>query len=375
MMGTPRDESGKGRPSATPTMEPGWASLVNGDDIEVVPDVPPSDKRAAAEDMPLRPSTPSGPPRGFRRHAKTPISRVGELEGDLAVGEGLSSRLGEPFAPILTPSADFRAAPRDEDLRSEPPPSPQPATRLSRTLRRQRSAEDLSVACGTPMGGNENDNDPLARSAPGDTLSSPSHSDDGTLVSFDEDTIYFKPVSFPPQEDDDYSPTMLLRGLSLNSSSSPPPPVPPPRRRHAPPAPDNLSLQIATDLLMHELASSVFACTLQPQQHDDGASTPPNDSVQVAAAQKPYRDPAAMQFWVMIEAYERLRDLVALGDGAGAGAGIADRLTLRERRCLAQMFDMWLRALYGIHQSLVMDPEERRDSWSDYGEIPVEVLD
>jgi len=66
----------------------------------------------------------------------------------------------------------------------------------------------------------------------------------------------------------------------------------------------------------------------------------------------------------MIEAYERLRDeLLDL------------RLDYSVLQPLEMMFDMWLRALYAIHDSLTRNDEEMR-SESDYGaELGTEELD
>lgn len=63
----------------------------------------------------------------------------------------------------------------------------------------------------------------------------------------------------------------------------------------------------------------------------------------------------------MIEAYERLHDQIAEA-----------RLCCDELRPLEMMFDMWLRALYTIHDSLT---GEGRASESEYEDMGTEDLD
>lgn len=154
------------------------------------------------------------------------------------------------------------------------------------------------------------------------------------MVAFEEDAIYFKPVSYSPealspiQEDDVDDPTSPNYHPSyttfynpaghgpISSPSSASSPQPPP------PRPDVLSLQIAMDLLTRELSSVVGNDKRGPR----------------AAA-----DVRSLQVWVMIEAYERLRDRV-MEMNAGMPA--------EEVRALMGMFNMWIRALYGVHERL-----------------------
>ena len=144
------------------------------------------------------------------------------------------------------------------------------------------------------------------------------HSDDGTLVSFEEETIYFKPMSFsleptPP-------PLNISRSADQNQQ----------HERQAGPLsspPGNLSLQICIHLLTRELAA--------------------------AMSERPYRqlpDTSALQIWVMIEAYERLKS--RLLDMSMAG---------HEAQPLQMMFDVWLRSLYAIHNSLTGDSSRPKE--------------
>lgn len=145
-------------------------------------------------------------------------------------------------------------------------------------------------------------------------LSHPSStSDDGTLVSFQDETVYFKPVSFSPGPESPRPP--LSRQTTTDTTD------------------DNVSLQICLDLLTREL-SSAFAG--RPCGSSAGTS--------------------ALQIWVMIEAYERLRDQMAeLSQGN------------EQARSMEMMFDMWLRALYKIHDTMTGVPAGANDYGADLG--------
>ncbi|KAL2162039.1 hypothetical protein VTH06DRAFT_7824 [Thermothelomyces fergusii] len=151
-------------------------------------------------------------------------------------------------------------------------------------------------------------------------------SEDGTLVSFQGDTVYFKPVSFSPisspvpvrtpDSNSDPEPEVEVE-IELEPEAEWPPATHAPSRQKGA-AEDNVSLQICLDLLTRELSSAMPAAGRCP---DAGTS--------------------ALQVWVMIEAYEGLRDQMA-------------ELSPREgqARAMERMFDMWLRALYSIHDSM-----------------------
>lgn len=144
---------------------------------------------------------------------------------------------------------------------------------------------------------------------------SPTSSDDGTLVSFQEDTVYFKPVSFSPEPK---SPTRSYDDFLPACT----PPL----------TPNKLSLQICVDLLARDLGPAV---TNRPRR------TPTEET--------------ALQVWIMIEAYERLREQI-LDSG----------LRYDEVLSLEVMFDTWLKALYRVHGSLIGSD---RASVSDYDEL------
>lgn len=131
---------------------------------------------------------------------------------------------------------------------------------------------------------------------------------DGTLVDFEEDAIYFKPA-FSPEALSPILEAEFDDELELRS----PPPLATPER-------NSLSLQICMDLLQRELSATMKR------------NRPRNGAVAAATANE------EVQVWMMIEAYERLKDRV-----------VEMRLAVEERRALEAMFESWLGALYRMH--------------------------
>lgn len=149
---------------------------------------------------------------------------------------------------------------------------------------------------------------------------SPTTSDDGTLVGFEEETVYFKPVSFSPEPE----PPEFFEHQQQRFPS----PLP-----HQ--TPGNLSLQICLDLLTRDLSSGLKGAGL-------GVSS--GNGVNNS-------NTSALQVWVMIEAYERLKDQLFVEASSGR-LGNLD-LSMEEVGGLGVMMDLWLRALYSIHDGLV----------------------
>ena len=248
-----------------------------------------------------------------RLHAKTPVFAIGQLEADglSRPTNALASEINRSSAEILAEQYRALLASRNSMLaesRSEPPSSPK---RDTQPLEVKRHSADAIVTGGR-----------LRRESRELPSGSPT-SDDGTLVSFEEDTIYFKPVSFSPEP---RSPLSRFRSQFASPS----------------PAPDNLRLQICMDLLTRDLAS-----TMTGRRGQGGPPMAP--------------ETAALQVWVMIEAYERLREEL-----------LDMRLRYEDSRPLEQMFDMWLRSLYSIHDTLKDDGVH---SESDYDGLESEDLD
>ncbi|KAH7013311.1 hypothetical protein EDB80DRAFT_639236 [Ilyonectria destructans] len=229
----------------------------------------------------------------MRRQAKTPVFRIGQLENP-SYGRGLNvanktssvELIADQYRAVLESRDGTETESIYEDSNAPAEPWQVDALEVPRShllpdthrMSRPRSRTHL---------------EPLQQTSPSFQSITPQ---DGDMVAFEEDAIYFKPISF----------------------STDPSPEPSPDNR--PTSQDNLSLQICLDLLTRELSS--------------------------AMADRPVRsgpDNAALQIWVMIEAYERLRDQVA-------------RMALRngngEVGKVTQIFDTWLCALYSIHESM-----------------------
>jgi hypothetical protein len=247
----------------------------------------------------------------LRRQAKTPILRIGQLEAQArarnmpqvivtkpreADNKVCAEVIAEQYRSLLGSGESVY-----EDSHSAPS---RPEEHRGLGMRRGHSPTGLPQETEEPQ------------SATLKFVSrSPTSSDDGTLVSFQEDTVYFKPVSFSPEPKsparsyDDFLPACT-------------PPL----------TPNKLSLQICVDLLARDLGPAV---TNRPRR------TPTEET--------------ALQVWIMIEAYERLREQI-LDSG----------LRYDEVLSLEVMFDTWLKALYRVHGSLIGSEQA---SVSDYDEL------
>ena len=151
--------------------------------------------------------------------------------------------------------------------------------------------------------------------APEPELPNLSPASDGTLVAFEEDAIYFKPVSFSPDSPAHSPPPHRTSFPPQRSSFDEEKPLPRP-----PSGQGNQPLQTAISLLVKELSSSL------PQS--PGSAVP--DSTQ------------SLQISTMIQAYQRLRDTV---DTSSMGEA--------EERNVRGMFDCWLAALHTMNRSRV----------------------
>lgn len=237
----------------------------------------------------------------MRRYAKTPVTRIGQLEG-----EPSPIRPGHKIADVETIAGQYRALLDKrsyEDLQADAEYE-QDGEEWYDARTRQNSLDTIRSAVSrrsplattvlqrqsTPPGGFELD-----------VEASPTS--DGTLVEFEEDAIYFKP-SFSPEA---LSP--IPEDESLSPMWSPPPQA------------DTLSLQITMELLTRELAGA-----LRRNGRSDSRAT----------------DVPSLQTWLMIEAYEKLRDQV-----------LDMQLPPTEAHALQDMLGVWLSALYKVHDGLV----------------------
>ncbi|KAI1338770.1 hypothetical protein F5Y15DRAFT_385266 [Xylariaceae sp. FL0016] len=268
-----------------------------------------NDDRRISFDTNTNTSADSSARRVTRRYAKTPVSRIGQLESlsvrpyETAHKVSSVELIAESYRALLESRCSLLRDPTPEPVHSQTAQSCD--LYLADDLAHDRGVlgtltevPELTPVMGSPM------------------------SDNGTLVAFEEDAIYFKPA-FTPDPSEPPSP------LRYQVQAEPTPlPVSPP---------DSPSLQICFDLLTRELSSAAGGTSIRPST-----------------------ETSALQIWVMIEAYERLRDQVGGMGLADGQAGVAEA-----------MFDMWLKALYALHDQ--MTSQDGR-SESDYGNLNPEEL-
>lgn len=132
---------------------------------------------------------------------------------------------------------------------------------------------------------------------------------DGTLVGFEEDVIYFKPVSFGPSPPASPSPETLSPPPHKSSQERP-------RSKK-----ENRQLDIGMDLLNSELSSTLA----RGPRHNKG-----EDRL------------SDLQLSIMIDAYENLRERTKNMDNLGSA----------DRENVSRMFDSWVGTLHSIRGSL-----------------------
>ncbi|RYP53158.1 hypothetical protein DL768_001832 [Monosporascus sp. mg162] len=242
--------------------------------------------------VPKRPSTRSSPP---RRHAKTPVLMIGQLENSEAQKASSAEVIAESYRALLDPDYYGLGDTHELPLMGE-------QNQMSDSSRRHGRSPTS-----TPKPAVER---PRHHS---ETWESPV-SDDGTLVGLEETPTHFKPASSTPGS----SSPVDRRGRDVSQS----PAVSPGVKNH--------SLEISLDLLTRELTAAASGARLH------------------ASAET-----SALQIWVMIEAYEKLRDRLL-------------ETRTRYDQATSAMFDMWLQALHRIHDQ--MTGSDGQASESDYGE-------
>ncbi|KAK2612991.1 hypothetical protein QQS21_000920 [Conoideocrella luteorostrata] len=256
------------------------------------------------------------PVSAIRRRAKTPVHKIGQLE--MAAAKQRQEAAINRQATVRTIARQYRALIYEDDVPAVPRiPSihrkPLPATAAPHLHEFDNNYGPIPrQSLNEPRGAGLLESPrPRYELAP----SSPVMSDTATLVSFRDETTYLKPLMFPSpptppaSEDDCYENDTFVQS----------------------PDTDTLRFQIGFELLTREL-SSAFA--------DHSARTS--------------RDASGLQIWVMIEAYERLRNQVSAMASQDP-----------ELKHAAAMFDSWLTALRAIRRSMA---DEAADSESEYGD-------
>ncbi|ATY60122.1 hypothetical protein A9K55_005539 [Cordyceps militaris] len=219
-----------------------------------------------------------------RRRAKTPVHRIGQLEAAAAARKTGTHHRGNMeginrMSSVSTIAREYRALAVYEDTDVPDVPRTDPLH-----LRRQDSAE-LPTAHNTEAL-------LLGASYRGHYRTSSSPSADGTLLGSDGSSCpSLTRASSPPADDDD-----------------------------EPPAPASLRFQIGLELLTREL-STAFADQSGHQRKTGSAS-------------------AGLQIWVMIEAYERLREQLVLTE---------------DNRQAQEAIESWICALRALHGTVASE--------------------
>ncbi|KAI0010400.1 hypothetical protein F4779DRAFT_312945 [Xylariaceae sp. FL0662B] len=226
-----------------------------------------------------------------RRYAKTPVLHIGQLEGASARRMSSVELIAESYRALL----ESRCALLDDDI----PELPEEHYIADTQIYPIPEYAQLDTARKTPES---------------PQMMGSSHSDDETLVAFDEDPCV-KPVPLS------HEPISPLRLSEREAPTSPPTSLP-----------EDPSLPLCFDLLTRELSSAARGSPLQPS-----------------------KETLALQIWVMIEAYERLQNMVR---------GL--QLKSDQNRPMEASFDMWLKALYAVHGKLT--GYDGQVSESDYGQ-------
>jgi hypothetical protein len=291
----------------------------------------------------------------MRRRAKTPVFRIGQLEGKTTAEKGPGFGFGrDPWIAEKTSSVELIAEQYCALLEHRDALEEERERRLEREREERENdaassiytssssiyttyqSEPTFVRAYSPF---EVPRDSIARHSSEDSPVNiilepvrsstiiPQHSPtstDGTYVGCDESAIYFKPVSFshgPPsqltQVTDDAVPPLASEGQNSTNET-----------------PDSLSLRICLDLLAKELSSAFV-----------GRSSRTGD-------------PSSLQIWVMIEAYERLQNRVAC----------MDELSEAQKNNMQMVFRSWLGTLYSVHDMLSGKADVREREVEDLAE-------
>lgn len=236
----------------------------------------------------------------IRRQAKTPIHHIGQLEARArarhtpqvasklkeAETRACAEAIAEQYRALLPSDASIY-----EDSHLKPAPLQKAGSRALDLTRRTRTPDELSLNAVEGV-----------QSATLELVSrSPTTSDDGTLVSSEDEAVYFRPVRFSTTPK---SPTIFSQDEFPT--------------RPQPPSANTLGLQICVDLLSRDIGSTVGKTSSKSQA-----------------------EVSELQVWTMIEAYERLREQV-----------LASNLPDDEVLGLELMFDTWLKSLYRVHAAL-----------------------
>ncbi len=249
--------------------------------------------------MAVSPPSPVTPvfPSTVRRRAKTPVHHIGQLEA--AAQQRRSKTPGQNgnmegvnrMSSVSTIAREYRELAVYPEMDIPDVPKIDPSYLL------EQGIVELPAA-------NSQETHLLGTAHRNHHRASSSLSDDGTLLGSEPDTSF---GTCP----------------SLTRSSSPPTETSDDDEAEEPPALASLRFQIGLELLTKELSTAFADQSGRRRQKDTGSS-------------------AGLQIWVMIEAYERLREQL-------------DAKPTEESNQARDAIDSWIRALYAIHNNMASE--------------------
>ncbi|OAA40170.1 mating-type switching protein swi10 [Beauveria brongniartii RCEF 3172] len=250
---------------------------------------------------PVMRATPVFPPPTVRRRAKTPVHHIGQLEAAQRNRNKPPYRNGNMdgvnrMSSVSTIAREYRELAVYPETNVPDVPKIDPLYLMNPDIVELPDAQDKDCQDGRL----------LSASHQNHRRSSSSVSEDGTLLGSEPDT------------------TSLGSCPSLTPSSSSPPASETSDEGSEPPALASLRFQIGIELLTKEL-STAFAANHQ------------------SSSSRRQKDVGGLQIWVMIEAYERLREQL---DAKPAE---------EENKQARDAIDAWIRALYAIHGNIASD--------------------
>ncbi|KAM3453624.1 hypothetical protein MY3296_003655 [Beauveria thailandica] len=242
------------------------------------------------------------PPPTVRRRAKTPVHHIGQLEAaqrdriKLPHGNGNMDGVNR-MSSVSTIAREYRQLAVYPETNVPDVPKIDPLYLMNPDIAELPDAQDKDCQDGRLLSASHHNH----------RRSSSSVSEDGTLLGSEPDT------------------TSLGSCPSLTPSSSSPPASETSDEGSEPPALASLRFQIGIELLTKEL-STAFAANHQS-----------------SSASRRQKDVGGLQIWVMIEAYERLREQLDA------------RPAEEENKQARDAIDAWIRALYAIHGNIASD--------------------
>ncbi|KAM3534364.1 hypothetical protein MY4038_002329 [Beauveria bassiana] len=269
------------------------------------------DGEMAAEQSPatsiVMQATPVFPPPTVRRRAKTPVHHIGQLEAAQRNRNKLPYPNGNMdgvnrMSSVSTIAREYRELAVYPETNVPDVPKIDPLYLMNPDIVELPDARDIDCQDGRLLSASHHNH----------RRSSSSMSEDGTLLGSEPDT------------------TSLGCCPSLTPSSSPPASETSDEGSEEPPALASLRFQIGIELLTKEL-STAFAAN----HHSSSSSS--------SSSSRRQKDVGGLQIWVMIEAYERLREQL---DAKPAEEG---------NKQARDAIDAWIRALYAIHGNIASD--------------------